>query len=182
MNEGRKPYGPPYETRVEPDLGVPVLTHTGYLAREADRRGTTVEDEMEDEAGAFAEINEEFLSGFRDPANVWATVQEFVDIFNREERAHFEQWRAKYGSDPPATGKPLYMARPRRILGILSVEGGLSWTGHKVEVRALAIREHGRRDVLCLMDSYSRGRSYYEQPESDQDVWWESEQKEIGDV
>lgn len=167
---GRRRYGPPYQTRIEPDLGVPVLTTAGYLAKEADRNGTSIEEEAADYEAILQEMEAEVLGEWHNPAHVLAVAREWLTDLNRGDLEYHERTGRARGENPP-----VLVPLPRRIVEILEVSGGASFRGHNVRVRALAIREHGQRDVLHLTDSYDRGGSYYDPPDGESEVWWESQ-------
>lgn len=165
----RKPYGPPYPTRIEPDLGVPVLTHLGFLAKEADHNGTTIEEEAESEAEFFKQVEDEFLDEWRDPSRLLAWTRDYARNFNRDQVGYLAR-NPQYRE-----GKEDFIPVPRRILEVVEVEGGCTMRGHKVRVKALALREHGRRDYLYVTDWFEHGASYYDPPDGESEMWWESD-------
>lgn len=156
MTTGKR-YGPPYPKKVDPVTGVEVLSMTGFFMHEADHHGTTVEEEMDDFARMAEEENASFLAEWSDPKRLLGFARDWLRELNEDERVK--------------------TALPRRITEVLDVTGHSWFGGHKVHVKAAAIREHGRRDILHVMDVYYAG-TRLDPPDGESEVWWESEHPE----
>jgi hypothetical protein len=143
-------------TRIDPDTGVEVLTFAGYIAHEAERKGHSLEQEMEEYNRDMASMYDEEMKSLRENA---------LDILQRAVRDENE-WLSQMGEEP--------IAEPVEILEFRNVEpGGLG--RHVTErIEAYVKRPDGTEGVICWTHEHYSG-SYLEPPEDEVQIWWSNE-------